>query len=78
MANINIDADKAKAVGLTACATLIASSLAICGPRKAKALLWVAAAEGTVLLMKYGYEQVTKKEEKEGMGDQFINSKVVW
>lgn len=58
---------------------LIAGSLAVCGGRKAKALLWVGAAESTVLLMKHGYEKYVKKgEENEDLGDQFVQSKVVY
>lgn len=59
---------------------LIAGSLAVCGGRKAKALLWVGAAESAVLLMKHNYEKYVNKkgENGEDLGDQFVQSKVVY
>lgn len=57
---------------------IIAASLAVCGPRKAKALLWVAAAEATVLGGKHLYNKYVDQVKKEDLGDEFVESKVVF
>ena len=73
---INIDPET---VFTTVGVGLIAGSLAVCGGRKAKALLWVGAAESAVLLMKHNYDKYIKKgENNEDLGDQFVQSKVVY
>lgn len=58
---------------------LIAGSLAVCGQRKAKALLWVGAAEATVLLLKHGYDKYVKNEkgDEEDIGEKFVENRVV-
>ena len=56
---------------------LIAGSLAVCGKRKAKALLWVAAAESAVLILKHGYDKYVKKGENQDIGEQFVENRVV-